>query len=168
MQAQRQLAGTDAAALSAADLIPALAAAAVRLTGGPAIPVSIGRSDAAAADPPGRLPVESATVGELKDDFAAAGFGLEELVCLSGAHTLGAKGFGDPAKFDVAYFDALLKQPWNDKANSMAAMIGLPSDHALAGSAECKPVIERYAASQAAFHSDFAAAFTKLANLGYA
>ena len=86
---------------------------------------------------------------------------------LSGAHTLGAKGFGDPAKFDTAYFDALIKQPWNDPKNKMAPMIGLPSDHALVESDECMRYIEQYAQSEEKFHKDFSDAFTRLANLGY-
>jgi len=42
---------------------------------------------------------------------------------------LGAKGFGDPVTFDNAYYTALQSKPWTGApADSMAAMIGLPSD----------------------------------------
>ncbi|KAG5540889.1 hypothetical protein RHGRI_020956 [Rhododendron griersonianum] len=36
----------------------------------------------------------------------------QELVALSGAHTLGSKGFGNPISFDNAYFKILLEKPW--------------------------------------------------------
>lgn len=79
---------------------------------------------------------------------------------------LGNKGFGDPVKFDNEYYTALQRRPWDDKSNNMASMIGLPSDHVLPDSTACQPAIERYAASQDAFFSDFAAAYTKLTALG--
>jgi L-ascorbate peroxidase len=79
---------------------------------------------------------------------------------------LGNKGFGDPVTFDNAYFTALLQQPWNDRNNSMANMIGLPSDHVLPESEACVPAIRQYASSQAAFFEDFASAYSKLASLG--
>lgn len=79
---------------------------------------------------------------------------------------LGNKGFGDPVTFDNAYYKALLQKPWNDKQNSMASMIGLPSDHVLPESQECLPTIEQYASSQEAFFQDFTAAYSKLSNLG--
>lgn len=42
---------------------------------------------------------------------------------------LGSKGFGDPVTFDNAYYPALQQKPWaGAPADSMAAMIGLPSD----------------------------------------
>ncbi len=49
----------------------------------------IGRPDAAAPDPEGRLPDENASAAQLKAAFADKGFGLRELVALSGAHTVG-------------------------------------------------------------------------------
>lgn len=42
----------------------------------------------------------------------AFGFRTQELVALTGAHTLGSKGFGDPDVFDNTYFKILLKKPW--------------------------------------------------------
>lgn len=42
---------------------------------------------------------------------------------------LGSKGFGDPVTFDNAYYTALQQKPWaGAPKDSMAAMIGLPSD----------------------------------------
>ena len=37
---------------------------------------------------------------------------VQELVALSGAHTLGNKGFGNPTNFDNSYFQILLERPW--------------------------------------------------------
>lgn len=79
---------------------------------------------------------------------------------------LGGKGFGDPVTFDNAYYSSLLKKPWENKGDSMAAMIGLPSDHVLPDDPTCRPIIERYAADQSAFHADFAQAYVKLTSLG--
>lgn len=42
----------------------------------------------------------------------AFGFRTQELVALTGAHTLGSKGFGDPDVFDNSYFKILLQKPW--------------------------------------------------------
>lgn len=36
----------------------------------------------------------------------------QELVALSGAHTIGNKGFGNPNLFDNSYFQILLQKPW--------------------------------------------------------
>lgn len=79
---------------------------------------------------------------------------------------LGSKGYGDPVTFDNAYYTALLKKPWDDPSNSMASMIGLPSDHVLPDDPECRPVIEEYAASQQRFFQDFSKAYVKLTMLG--
>jgi L-ascorbate peroxidase len=88
---------------------------------------------------------------------------------LSGAHTLGGKGFGDPTKFDNTYFkvqgspcpaanallvftmcakvamcmQSLIEKPWlNTDTDSMAKMIGLPSDWVLSEDPELAPMIE--------------------------
>ena len=80
---------------------------------------------------------------------------------------LGSKGFGDPLTFDNAYYKALLKKPWAaPNADSMAQMIGLPSDHVLPDDADCRSVIEMYAADQQQFFSDFSDAYLKLTTLG--
>lgn len=89
------------------------------------------------------------------------------MVCLSGAHTLGSKGFGDPVTFDNAYFKTLLERPWaKPGADEMTKMVGLPSDQSLATDAEARPFIEKYAADQEVFFSDFAAAFYKMSRMG--
>lgn len=75
--------------MSKADLIALAGAKAVAVCGGPAIMVLVGRQDAAAADPTGRMVSEKAGVEALKANFADKGLGVKEMVVLSGAHTLG-------------------------------------------------------------------------------
>jgi L-ascorbate peroxidase len=36
---------------------------------------------------------------------------IQEMVVLSGAHTIGGKGFGNPNAFDNTYFKILLEKP---------------------------------------------------------
>ncbi|KAK9812280.1 hypothetical protein WJX73_009877 [Symbiochloris irregularis] len=163
---KKELEGTAAAQLSHADLIALAGAHAVATTGGPVIKVPIGRADASAEDPKGRLPEETLTADQLRQAFAAKGLGTRDFVALSGAHTLGNKGFGEPLSFDNAYYKSLLNRPWNDPNNSMAAMIGLPSDHVLADDPACLDMIKGYADDQDVFFTDFSASFLKLASLG--
>lgn len=40
------------------------------------------------------------------------GCSTQEMVALSGAHTIGNKGFGNPNLFDNSYFQILLQKPW--------------------------------------------------------
>lgn len=165
-QLRAALKGTPAEGLSYADLVALAGAHAVSITGGPVIDVPVGRRNAPTADPPGRMASERADAAALKANFAAKGFSVAELVALSGAHTLGGKGFGDPVTFDNAYYTALLAKPWLNTSDAMASMIGLPSDHVLPDDAECLPHIERYAKDQRAFFDDFAQSYVKLTSLG--
>eukprot|EP00775_Hariotina_reticulata_P002881 gene2881-3172_t len=152
--------------VSQADLIALAGAYAVEICGGPAFNVPVGRVDAVEADPEGRLISERAGVQALKANFADKGLNTQEMVVLSGAHTLGGKGFGDPVTFDNAYYTALIAKPWLNKNDPMADMIGLPSDHVLPDDAECLEYIQAYAADQQLFFRDFAAAYEKLTKLG--
>lgn len=89
------------------------------------------------------------------------------LTLLSGCMQLGSKGFGDPLTFDNAYYTALLQKPWAaPNADSMAKMVGLPSDHVLPDDPDCKPIIQMYAADQQQFFKDFSDAYVKLTTLG--
>ncbi|XP_020100999.1 putative L-ascorbate peroxidase 6 isoform X1 [Ananas comosus] len=156
--------------VSWADLIAVAGAEAVSLCGGPAIPIRLGRIDARfkttpLADPQGKLPQESLDASGLKSCFQKKGFSAQELVVLSGAHTLGGKGFGNPVVFDNAYFKILLEKPWNSNTG-MSSMIGLPSDRALVEDDECLRWIRIYAADQDKFFDDFKNTYIKLVNCG--
>ncbi|XP_059274745.1 putative L-ascorbate peroxidase 6 isoform X2 [Lycium ferocissimum] len=154
-------------AKSQIDLVqPALAGAeAVSLCGGPSIPIQLGRIDSLLPDPEGQLPEESLDATSLKQCFERKGFSTQELVALSGAHTLGSKGFGNPIVFDNAYFKILMEKPWLSSAG-MTSMVGLPSDRALVEDDECVRWISKYAEDQSLFFEDFKNAYTKLVDTG--
>lgn len=165
--AAKKLRGTAAeGVVSRADLVALAGAYAVRITGGPAIQVPVGRRDAAGPDPDGRMPALDASAEQQIANFAAKGLSAQELVVLSGSHTLGSKGYGDPVTFDNTYYKTLLAAPWADKSNEMAQHTGIPTDHVLADNPELRPHIQRYADNQDAFYADFAAAYAKMASLG--
>ncbi|CAI0416659.1 unnamed protein product [Linum tenue] len=147
------------------DMIALSGAEAVSICGGPTIPLQMGRMDSMQPDAEGRLPRESLDAAGLKQCFQRKGFSTQELVALSGAHTLGSKGFGDPVVFDNSYYKILLKKPWTSPGGS-SSMIGLPSDNALMEDNECLRWIELYADDQDAFFQDFKNAYIKLVNSG--
>ncbi|KAL9677437.1 hypothetical protein QQ045_005667 [Rhodiola kirilowii] len=151
--------------VSWADMIAVAGAEAVSLCGGPTIPVQLGRLDAMEADPEGKLPEETLDAASLKQCFQQKGFSVQELVALSGAHTLGSKGFGNPTVFDNSYYKILIEKPWLN-SGGMTNMVGLPTDRALADDDECLRWIEKYAKDQGSFFNDFSMAYTKLVNSG--
>ncbi|KAF5943514.1 hypothetical protein HYC85_017591 [Camellia sinensis] len=151
--------------VSWADMIAVAGAEAVSVCGGPRIPVQLGRLDSMVPDPEGKLPQESLDATGLKQCFQRKGFTTQELVALSGAHTLGSKGFGNPTVFDNSYFKILLGKPWLS-SGGMSSMIGLPSDRALVEDDECLRWISKYADNQNLFFEDFKNVYTKLVNTG--
>ncbi|KAI3468023.1 hypothetical protein Pfo_024686 [Paulownia fortunei] len=151
--------------VSWADLIAVAGAEAVSVCGGPKIPVQLGRIDSMVADPDGKLPEESLNAAAMKQCFQKKGFSAQELVALSGAHTLGSKGFGNPTVFDNSYYKILLEKPWSS-SGGMSSMIGLPSDRALVEDDECIRWISKYADDQNLFFEDFKNVYIKLVNTG--
>ncbi|GMN45433.1 hypothetical protein TIFTF001_014629 [Ficus carica] len=161
--------------VSWADMIAVAGAEAVSICGGPTIPIALGRLDSTESDPEGKLPEETQNALALKQGFQRKGLSellaytaclarAQDLVALSGAHTLGSKGFGDPNVFDNSYFKILLEKPW--KSGGMSSMVGLPSDRALAEDDECLRWITKYANNQDSFFEDFGKAYIKLVNSG--
>ncbi|KAF9614972.1 hypothetical protein IFM89_021402 [Coptis chinensis] len=176
-------------------MIAVAGAEAVSVCGGPVIPVQLGRVDSMVPDPEGKLPEETLDASGLKQCFLRKGFSTQQLVALSGAHTIGSKGFGNPSVFDNSYFKILLEKPW--VSAGMSSMIGLPSDRALSEDDEClrPPVLAAlgtpkitlfgivyslnilkdkflcrwigiYADDQKTFFEDFKSAYIKLVNSG--
>ncbi|KAG9455765.1 hypothetical protein H6P81_000273 [Aristolochia fimbriata] len=151
--------------VSWADMIAMAGAQAVFVCGGPFIPVRLGRKDSMVPDAEGKLPLETLDAPALKKCFLSKGLSTQELVVLSGAHTIGGKGFGNPTVFDNSYFKVLLEKPWRS-SGGMSSMVGLPSDHALAEDEECIRWITAYAGDQTKFFEDFKRAYIKLVNSG--
>ncbi|KAI5403727.1 variant 2, putative L-ascorbate peroxidase 6 [Lathyrus oleraceus] len=151
--------------VSWADVIAVAGAEAIEVCGGPTIQVSLGRHDSLGADPEGKLPEETLDASGLKRCFQKKGFSTQELVALSGAHTLGSKGFGSPTSFDNSYYKVLLEKP-PTPSGGMSTMIGLPSDHALVEDDECLRWIKKYADDENMFFEDFKNAYVKLVNSG--
>lgn len=87
--------------VSCADILALASRALVTMTGGPRYPVPLGRKDSLSSSPTApdaELPHANFTMGRLIKLFAEKGFTVQELVALSGAHTLGfshCKEFAD-------------------------------------------------------------------------
>jgi hypothetical protein len=93
--ADKKLKGTAAeGAVSKADLVALAGAHAVRITGGPAVRVPVGRLDAAGPDPDGRMPQLDFSAEQQLANFAAKGLSPQEFIALSGSHTVRGEGRG--------------------------------------------------------------------------
>jgi len=166
--------GDDTGGVSLADCIACAGAYAVELTGGPKFleSVPLGRKDASSADPENRMPVETLRGKEMREHFQNLyGLSSQEMIALSGAHTIGQKGFGDPYTFDNEYFVTLKKEPWNlpnltKDELEMNEHIGLLSDRYLSEDEENRKWIDKYAEDAGTFKKDFVDAYIKLTTLG--
>lgn len=113
------------------------------------------------------------------------GFDDEEIVALSGAHTLGRchadrSGFVGPwterpLRFDHGYFTTLLKHNWSRKqgvawleSDAKPGLMMLPTDYALVTDQALLVHTKRFAADEKAFFAAFSKAFTKLQENGHA
>lgn len=170
--------------ISQSDIWVAAGAAAIEMSGGPKCPIAFCRKDApdnSSCPPNGRLPDAALGAQHLRDVFYRMGFNDQEIVILSGAHTLGSchlsrSGFdgpwtSQPLVFDNEYFRNLLEKKWVPKkyeGNPMfedaeTGKLGmLPTDIALIEDPDFKKWVEVYAADEARFFKDFSAAFGKL------
>eukprot|EP00775_Hariotina_reticulata_P012891 gene12891-13017_t len=182
--------------VSYADLFQLASAVAVEVAGGPKIPMRYGRLDVNKPEDcakEGNLPSAgapyhdgAATAGDhLRRIFGRMGFNDQEIVVLSGAHTLGRSrpersgwgkaetkytvdGPGKPGgqswtadwlKFDNSYFKDV-------KAHDDPDLLVLPTDAVLFQDDAFRPYAEKYAQDEAAFFSDYASAHVKLSELG--
>lgn len=174
--------------ISYADLWTLAGAVAVEEMGGPHIPWRPGRSDkpdGSYCPPDGRLPDASQGAAHIRAIFNRMGFNDQEIVALSGAHSLGRchpdrSGFegpwsNAPTTFSNLYFQELttktwVKKKWNgpqqyeDKESKKLMM--LPTDMALLWDRSFKKTVAEYTKDEDKFFKDFAAAFSKLLELG--
>lgn len=162
--ARSAAAASGAPALTVADTIQLAGAVAVAKTGGPSIPVPLGRPDAKKADPGGQLPALTLDAAGLRELFGRNGYSVEQIVALSGAHTLGSsranppKGAAlspTPTKFDTSYFQAVLKGKGV-----------FPSDNALMSDPEMAALVKRFAKDKKAFFKAFSEAYVAMGTKG--
>ncbi|CAI5528950.1 unnamed protein product [Closterium sp. Naga37s-1] len=177
-------------AVSWADLFQLASATAVEFAGGPVIPMRYGRVDSTGPEdctPEGNLPDAGppSPAEHLRKVFYRMGLNDQEIVALSGAHTLGRAyadrsgwgkestkytkdGPGRPGgsswtvqwlKFDNSYFKDV-------KAKQDEDLLVLPTDAVLFEDPGFKVYAEKYAADQAAFFKEYAAAHKALSELG--
>ncbi|XP_039145066.1 L-ascorbate peroxidase 1, cytosolic-like [Dioscorea cayenensis subsp. rotundata] len=158
--------------LSYGDVYQLAGIVAVEITGGPDIPFHPGREDKNEPPLEGRLPDANKGCHHLRDVFVThMGLNDQDIVALSGAHTLGRchqdrSGFegpwtSNPLIFDNSYFKELL-------SGEKEGLIQLPTDKALLGDPAFRSLVEKYAADQDAFFADYAEAHLKLSELGFA
>jgi len=173
--------------ISYADLWTLAGAVAIDVMGGPVIPWRPGRSDQVSGDscgPDGRLPDATQGAPHLRDIFYRMGFSDQEIVALSGAHSMGRchpdrSGFkgpwtNAPTTFSNLYFKELLEKKWTKKKwagplqyeDPSKELMMLPTDMALIGDKKLKKYVKEYAENEEKFAKDFTAAFVKLLELG--
>ncbi|CAN1829814.1 L-ascorbate peroxidase, cytosolic [Linum perenne] len=110
-------------------------------------------------------------VDHLREVFGTMGLSDQDIVALSGGHTLGRchkerSGFegawtSNPLIFDNTYFTELL-------TGEKEGLLQLPSDKALLDDAVFRPLVEKYAKDEDAFFADYAEGHMKLSELGFA
>ncbi|KAI3886258.1 hypothetical protein MKX03_007978 [Papaver bracteatum] len=154
-----------------ADLYQLAGVVAVKVAGGPTIDFVPGRQDSSESDEEGRLPDGKKDLQHLKDVFYRMGLSDQDIVALSGGHTLGRahkerSGFDgqwtkEPLKFDNSYFVELLRKEDN------GGLLKLPTDKALLNDPNFHRYVELYANDENAFFKDYAASHKKLSELGF-
>jgi len=174
--------------LSKADIWTTAGYAAVEFTGGPRIEPTFGRMDApngTYCPPNGRLPDAAQGAEHLRQVFGRMGFSDREIVCLSGAHTLGRchmtrSGYDGPwtrhpLKFDNQYYKNLIQLEWRPRKwegplqyedVQTGELMMLPTDMALVTDPKFKDYVELYAKDEGLFFKEFAEVYHKLLTLG--
>jgi catalase (peroxidase I) len=174
--------------ISYSDLWILAGVTAIEEMGGPEIPFHPGRKDfdektKGLAD--GLLPDATKGPQHLRDVFYRMGFNDQEIVALSGAHSLGRchldrSGFDGPwtrapTTFSNEIFRLLLEEKWTKEKlkngnvqyrNPQKDLMMLISDVALIEDPKFKEWVVKYAKDENLFKKDFAAAFQKLTELG--
>ncbi|KAI3749953.1 hypothetical protein L2E82_20574 [Cichorium intybus] len=158
--------------ISYADFYMLAGIVAVESTGGPNIPFHPGREDKDEPPAEGRLPFPNHGTDQLRAIFInTMGLNDQDLVALSGGHTLGSchrerSGIDgswthNPLIFDNSYFKELL-------AGEKEGLIQLHTDKVLLEDPVLRPLVEKFAADQDAFFAAYAESFMKLSELGFA
>jgi len=172
--------------ISYADLWTLAGVVSIETMGGPKIAWRPGRVDYPDRSKcvNGRLPDASQGPKHLRDVFHRMGFNDQEIVALSGAHSLGRchqdrSGFDGPwtnapTTFSNLFFKELLETKWTERKwvgpkqyqDPTGTLMMLPTDVALVEDPEFKKWVEVYAKDQNKFFADFSSAFNKLMELG--
>mmetsp|Transcript_56927 Transcript_56927/g.78928 ORF Transcript_56927/g.78928 Transcript_56927/m.78928 type:complete len:323 (-) Transcript_56927:30-998(-) len=174
--------------LSYADIYTFSGVAACELMGGPTIDWTPGRTDFAEGQgvtPDGRLPDAAQGAEHLRAIFYRMGFNDQEIVALSGAHSLGfchddRSGFvgawtDTPHEFSNKFFKYIKDKKWNLKQWNGPAqfenadggeLMMLPTDMALLTDTSFRKYLDLYADNEPQFRKDFASAFSTLLELG--
>lgn len=173
--------------ISYADLYVLASAMAIEFLGGPPVAINLGRHDepdGRKCPENGRLPDASQGAAHLRQVFGRMGFNDQEIVALSGGHTLGSchrvrSGYDgqwttQPLRFDNEYFSNLLNRQWTERKwdgpqqfeDETKTLMMLPTDVALINDSGFRPHVERYARCEKTFRDEFSAAFAKLVALG--
>ncbi|EPS62018.1 hypothetical protein M569_12777, partial [Genlisea aurea] len=153
-----------------ADLYQLAGVVAVEVTGGPTIDFVPGRKDSTESPEEGRLPVADKDAAHLRSIFYRMGLSDQDIVALSGGHTLGRahrerSGYegpwtSNPLKFDNSYFVELLE-------GNSKGLLKLPTDQALVEDTEFRKYVNLYAEDEEAFFKDYAASHKRLSELGF-
>ncbi|MGI9457145.1 MAG: peroxidase family protein, partial [Aeoliella sp.] len=173
--------------VSMADLWAFAGCVAIEFMGGPMPPFRFGRTDdtdGTNCPPNGRLPDASQGAEHLREVFGRMGFNDQEIVALSGGHTVGRchavrSGYdgawtANPLSFDNEYYRNLLDLKWLPKewdgkfqyTDPTDTLVMLPTDIALIEDDKFRKHVQRYAADEQVFFDEFAIAYGKLMMLG--
>lgn len=173
--------------ISHGDLWTLAGVVAVEAMGGPQVPWRSGRvddKDNSRTVPDGRLPDAARGEDHVRAIFYRMGFCDQEIVALTGAHTVGrchAKNSGyegpwtaNPIKFSNLYFKTLLAENWTEKKwsgplqyqDGSGDLMMLPAELVFLKDPDFRKWVEIYAKDGHRFANDFADAFSKLLELG--
>ncbi|CAH8300443.1 unnamed protein product [Eruca vesicaria subsp. sativa] len=184
--------------VSCSDILAVAARDLLVTVGGPYYEVSLGRRDSRVSKSSllraDSLPLPSSPISKLVEQFTSRGFSVQEMVALSGAHTIGfshCKEFTDRVNgtgYNPRFADALRKACSNYKNDPTMSVFNdvmtpnkfdnmyfqnipkglglLESDHGLYSDPRTRPFVELYARDQGRFFKDFARAMQKLSVYG--
>ncbi|KAH8899180.1 putative heme-binding peroxidase [Thozetella sp. PMI_491] len=178
--------------ISYSDLWTLAGVVAVKAMGGPDIAWRGGRTDFvddSKLPPRGRLPDATQGADHLRHIFYRMGFNDQEIVALSGAHTLGRchsdrSGFdgpwvNQPTRFSNTYFRLIMSMEWKEKVlpnglkqfvyfdeDTESELMMLPTDLALLSDPSFSVWVKKYAEDKDLFYEHFSRVFDKLMELG--